>query len=309
MSGSVPLFIARRLAAIVVVAIAVSAATFLVLHGLFPETFTDTRPLLVELGHFLVRTFVQFDLGESATRPHGEVADLIFRGLAADASLVIGGTAAGLGLGVAGGALAERHPRGPVARLLDVLALLALCTPVYVIGMAGIFMFSPDIGAPLPIWLWETRAYVPLTEDPLRWVQSLVVPWVVTGLPLAALCLRMTRASLRETGGADFVRTARAKGLTPLRVTMRHAVPVAMPPVVSLAGAYMPLLIGNALLVEKVFSIPGVYRLVPQAVDLGNYPILQGLVLVSAVFVVVANGLVDLALGLTDPRVRSRSAR
>ena len=308
MSGSVPLFIARRLAAIVVVAIAVSAATFLVLHGLFPEAFTDTRPLFVELGHFLVRTFVQFDLGESATRPHGEVADLILRGLAADASLVIGGTAAGLALGVAGGALAERHPRGPVARLLDVLALLALCTPVYVIGMAGIFMFAPDIGAPLPIWLFETRAYVPLTEDSLQWLQALVVPWVVTGLPLAALCLRMTRAGLREANGADFVRTARAKGLTPLRVTMRHAVPVAMPPVVSLAGAYMPLLIGNALLVEKVFSVPGVYRLVPQAVDLGNYPILQGLVLVSAVFVVVANGLVDLALGLTDPRVRSRSA-
>lgn len=309
MTGSVPLFIARRLAGIVVVAIAVAAVTFLVLHGLFPETFTDTRPLVVELWHFLVRTFVHFDLGESTNRPFGEVEDLIFRGLAADAALVIGATAAGLALGAAGGALAERHPRGPVARLLDVLALLALCTPVYVIGMAAIFVFAPDIGAPLPFFLFETHIYVPLHEDPLRSVQSLVVPWLVTGLPLAALCLRMTRASLRETAGADFVRTARAKGLRPLRVTTRHTLPVAMPPVISLAGAYMPLLIGNALLVEKVFSIPGVYRLVPSAVDLGNYPILQGLVLVSAVFVVVANGLVDLALGLLDPRVRSSSAR
>jgi peptide/nickel transport system permease protein len=309
MTGSVPLFILRRLAGIAVVAVAVAALTFLVLHGLFPETFTDTRPLFVELWHFLVQTFVHLDLGESTTRPLGEVEDLIFRGLAADTALVIGGTVVGLALGAAGGALAERHPRGPVARLLDVLAILALCTPVYVIGMAGIFVFAPDIGAPLPFFLFETHTYVPLHENPLQWLQSLVVPWVVTGLPLAALCLRMTRASLRETAGADFVRTARAKGLRSLRVTTRHTLPVAMPPVVSLAGAYLPLLIGNVLLVEKVFSIPGAYKLVPNALDLGNYAIIQGLLLVTAVFVVVANGLVDLALALLDPRVRSSSAR
>src|SRR3712207_749958 len=151
MSGSVPLFILRRLAAIAAVAVAVAGLTFLALHGLFPETFSDTRPLLVELLHFLVQTFVHFDLGESTTRPFGEVEDLIMRGVAADLALVAGGTVAGLALGAVGGALAERHSSGWVARLLDVLALLALCTPVYVIGMAGIFLFAPDIGAPVPI--------------------------------------------------------------------------------------------------------------------------------------------------------------
>ena len=83
--------------------------------------------------------------------------------------------------------------------------------------------------------------------------------------------------------------------------------PVALPPVVSLAGAYTPLLIGNVILVEKVFDVPGIYRVIPNAIDVGNYPIIQGLVIVTAVFVVIVNGLVDIALAAIDPRTRSPS--
>src|SRR6476659_5742140 len=116
MAGSLPIFIARRLVAVVLIAVAASAVTFLTLHGLFPETFSDTHPLLVELWLFLQRTFIHFDLGESTSRPLGQVSWLIGRGLAADASLIVGGLGAGFAMGIAAGAVAARRPRSLLAR-------------------------------------------------------------------------------------------------------------------------------------------------------------------------------------------------
>ncbi len=260
MADSLPVFALRRLAAAAVLAVVVSAVTFLTLHGLYPEAFGDTRPLLVELWHFLVATFVRFDLGESQARPLGSVSELIGRGLAADFSLLVGGLIFGVAAGAAAGAVCARHPGTWRARILQLLGLLGLCTPVYVLGMSG--------------------------------------------APLAAVCMRMTRASIAEIRGEDFVRTARAKGLGPTAVTARHVVPVALPPVVSLAGAYTPLLIGNVILVEKVFDVPGIYRVIPSAIDVGNYPVIQGVVIVTAVLVVIVDGLVDIALAALDPRIR-----
>ena len=307
MAGSLPFFIARRLVAVVLIAVAASAVTFLTLHGLFPETFSDTHPLHVELWLFLERTFLHFDLGESTSRPLGEVSWLIGRGLAADASLIVGGLAAGFAMGIAAGALAARRPRSWVARTLDVLGLLALCTPVYVMAMAGILLFAPSIGAPLPLPLFEPHMYAPLTEDPIAWVRGLFVPWIIIGLPLAAVNMRLTRADLQEVLQQDYVRTATAKGLPPWAVMTRHMLPVSVPPAVSLTGAYVPLLVGNALLVENVYEIPGSFDLIPHAIDVGNYPVIQGLVIVSAVFVVVCNGIADIVLAALDPRVRHAS--
>jgi peptide/nickel transport system permease protein len=286
-------------------AVAVSALTFLTLHGLYPEAFNDTRPLFVELGHFLWTTFVHLDLGDSSARPLGPVTEQIARGIAADFSLLIGALAFGVAAGAWGGAVCARHPGSWRARILQLAALLALCAPVYAIGMATILLFKPGISAPFPIGILPYHGYIPLTENPLKWLHALVVPWMVAGAPLAAVCMRMTRASINEIHGEDFIRTAAAKGLSPAQIARRHVVPVAMPPVVSLAGAYTPLLIGNVILIEKVFDVPGVYQLIPSAIDTGNYPIIQGLVIVTAVFVVIVNGLVDIALAALDPRVRA----
>ena len=305
MADSLPVFALRRLLAAALLAVAVSALTFLTLHGLYPEAFGDTRPLLVELWHFLVATFIHFDLGQSQARPLGPVTELIGRGLGADFSLLIGALIFGIAAGTAGGSVCARHPGTWRARLLQLAALLALCTPVFVLGMASILLFKPGIDAPFPFGILPYHGYVPLTENPLKWLHSLVVPWMVAGAPLAAVCLRMTRASIAEIRGEDFIRTATAKGLSPTAVTARHLVPVALPPVVSLAGAYTPLLIGNVILIEKVFDVPGVYQLIPNALDVGNYPIIQGLVIVTAVFVVIVNGVVDIVLAALDPRIRS----
>ena len=305
MAHSLPVFALRRMLAAALLAVVVSALTFLTLHGLYPEAFNDTRPLLVECGHFLFQTFVRFDLGESVARPLGPVSELIGRGLVADFSLLIGAMVFGIAAGTWGGAVCARHPGTWRARILQLTALLAICTPVYVIGMAAILLFKPGISAPFPIGILPYHGYVPLTESPLQWLHSLVVPWMVAGAPLAAVCLRMTSASIREIRGEDFIRTAAAKGLSPAEITRRHVVPVAMPPVVSLGGAYTPLLIGNVILIEKVFDVPGVYQLIPSALDTGNYPIIQGLVIVTAIFVVIINGLVDIVLAALDPRVRA----
>jgi peptide/nickel transport system permease protein len=157
----------------------------------------------------------------------------------------------------------------------------------------------------LPIGLVAPSTYVGFTRDSLTWLHSLLVPWLVAGAPLAGMCLRMTRATLPEAMEADFVRTATAKGLSPARVTARHTLPVALAPTLSLAGACLPLLVGNIVLVEAVFGIPGLYRLIPGALDNGNFPVLQGIVIVGSVFVVVANAIVDGTLAALDPRVRS----
>ena len=179
-----------------------------------------------------------------------------------------------------------------------------LCAPVYVVGLLAILLFAPAVDAPLPVFIVAPNSYRPLTEDPLAWFQALLVPWIVAGLPLAAMCLRMVRATLPDAAAEDFVRTATAKGLPPRRITVLHTLPVAVPPTLSLAGAYAPMLLANVILVEAVFGIPGIYRLIPSALDNHNFPVLQAIVIVGAVFVVVANAIVDVCLAALDPRVR-----
>jgi peptide/nickel transport system permease protein len=300
------MFVLRRLVAVVLVALGAATLVFLTLHGLFPETFNDTHPLFVELWLFLERTFLHFDLGQSRFPPFRDVTGILGQGLAADASVIVGGLALGFLLGTGAGAVAARRPRSLLARAMDVAALLALCTPVYVMGMAAIFLFAPSIGAPVPIFFADPSKYVAIQDNPLEWVRSLIVPWIVLALPLAAINMRLTRADLRELLREDFVRTATAKGLPPWVVATRHMLPVAMPPAVSLTGAYVPLLVGNVLLIEAVYGIPGSFRLLPRAISFGDYPVIQGLVLVSAFFVVVCNGVADVVLAWLDPRIRQK---
>ena len=121
------------------------------------------------------------------------------------------------------------------------------------------------------------------------------------------MCLRMVRATLPEVVGEDYVRTATAKGLAPRRITLLHTLPVALPPTLSLIGAYIPIMLANVILVEAVFGIPGIYRLIPSAVDDRNFPVLMAIVIVASVLVVVFNAIVDVLHAALDPRVRAES--
>jgi peptide/nickel transport system permease protein len=304
-SDSFAVYVARRAFSVVIVAVTLSSLTFLMLHVLTPESFDDPRPVYVELLDYLNGLFLHADLGSSTQQPFLPVRGMLGDALPADVSLLVGVMVVGPALGIAGGTVCARRPGTIVARLLEGLAAVFLCAPVYFVGFLLILLFAPNVGAPIPIPLVTVNTYRGLGDDPLEWLRSLLVPWFVAGLPLAALCLRMIRGTLPEVLSEDYVRTATAKGVSPRRVTLLHTLPVALPATLALIGTYIPILLANVILVEAVFGIPGIYRLIPGAVDSRNFPVLMAIVIVGSVLVVVANAIADVLQAALDPRVRA----
>ena len=305
MSDSFAVYVVRRALAVVAVAVTLSAVTFLMLHLLTPESFDDPRPLHVELFTYLRDVFLRADFGISTQQPFLPVRSMLGDAIPADLSLLVGAMAVGSVMGVLGGTICARRPGTFVARALQVLAAIFLCAPVYFVGFLVILLFAPSVGAPIPIPLVTVNTYQGLGEDPAAWLRALIVPWFVAGLPLAAQCLRMVRATLPEVVAEDYVRTATAKGLAPRRITFLHTLPVALPPTLALIGTYIPLMLTNVILVEAVFGIPGIYRLIPSAVDGRNFPVLMAIVIVASVLVVVFNAIADVLQAALDPRVRA----
>jgi len=304
-SDSFAFYVARRALAVVAVTVTLSAVTFLMLHLLTPESFVDPRPLHVELFTYLRDIFLRADFGDSTQRPFQPVRSMLAEALPADLALLVGAMLVGSVLGIAGGTICARRPRTFVSRVLQGLAAVLMCAPVYFVGFLVILLFAPNVGAPIPIPLVTVNTYQSLGQDPVAWLRSLLVPWLVAGAPLAALCLRMVRATLPEVLTEDYVRTATAKGLTPRRITVVHTLPVALPATLALIGTYIPILLANVILVEAVFGIPGIYRLIPGAVDSRNFPLLMAIVIVGSVLVVVANAIADVLQAALDPRVRA----
>jgi peptide/nickel transport system permease protein len=298
-------FAARRVAAAVFIAMLVAAITFVMLHVLSPQSFFDPRPLPTQLVDYLWNAFTQFDLGQSYQPPFRPVDDLIIERLGADLALFVGAAVFGIAAGVLGGVIVARHPRSKRAFLLNIVGTFAICAPVYWVALLSLVLFGRGIGRVVDLgFLIDTGVYESLYDDPLAWFGSLLVPWIIAGAPLAAICMRLTASTMRDVDDEDFVRTALAKGLSERRVAYRHTLPSAISPTVSFAGAYAPLLVGNALLVEQVFNIPGVFRYTSGAVSNGDFPLLQGMVLVGALFVVFGNLVADLILARLDPRTR-----
>lgn len=187
-------------------------------------------------------------------------------------------------------------------RLVDyavsVFALLGLSLPSFFLGILLILLFSLQLG-----WL-PPAGYVPFTEAPLDNLRHMVLPSVSLGLVLAAATARIVRSTMLETLGRDFIRTARAKGLAEPRVLYRHALRNALIPVVTVVGLQFGTLLGGAVIIEQVFSLPGVGRFALEGINLRDYPVVQGAVLlISAAFIVV-NLLVDILYSLIDPRIR-----
>jgi peptide/nickel transport system permease protein len=306
MTGSYLTFAARRMVTAGVIAVLVAAITFVMLHVLRPESFFDPRPLPTQLVDYLWGAFTRFDLGQSYQPPFRPVGDLIRERMWADISLFAGAAVFGVAAGMAGGVYCARRPRSLRARLFAAAAMVALCAPVYWVALVTLLLFGKGFGVVVGLGFVDTGIYRSLTDDPVRWFGSLLVPWIVAGLPLAAICMRLTTASMVDTADAEFIRTALGKGLSERRVAIRHTLPAASVPTISFAGAYTPLLVGNALLVEQVFNIPGVFRYTPGAISNGDFPLLQGMIIVSAVLVVIGNLAADLVLARLDPRVRTQ---
>jgi ABC-type dipeptide/oligopeptide/nickel transport system permease component len=247
------------------------------------------RPLPVQYGRFVLRA-LRGDLGMSI-RTGVPVGREVLDRLPHTAILAAGGVALAVGLGLIAGLGAALSRRVIVDRLLTAGSLLAASTPSYWLALMLMLVFSVTLG-----WLPAIGVGTPL---------HYVLPCLALGLQSAGAVARMTRATVRDVLGQDFLRAARAKGVPEWRVLLRHGLRNALLPVLTLVGLRIGGLLAGTVLVESVFAVPGVGRMMVDAVVARDFPVVQGGVLVVAAMVVVVNGLTDVVARALDPRVRA----
>ena len=214
---------------------------------------------------------------------------------------------AGLVLGIAGGVYCAARPNSALTHVLHVVAMFGVCAPVYVVGLMTLLLFGSHIGKAADLGIPTT--YTPFGDDPGKWATSMVAPWLVVAFPIAGAALRVMRSSTVEVRGEDYLRTARAKGLSERDVFRHHALRPSVAPVLSMAAATANVILLNMVLVERAFSIPGVFGHLNGAIDNGDFPILFALTIEGAIIVCACNLLADLALMAVDPRIRASRAR
>ena len=181
------------------------------------------------------------------------------------------------------------------------IALAGVSLPIFFTGLLSkaIFVYGPS-------WLnlYTEVTYVPFTDNPIDWAENLFLPWVTLAFLYAALYARLTRAGMLETMGEDYIRTARAKGLKERRVIFKHGLRSALTPIVTIFGLDFGLLLGGAVLTERVFNLPGIGQYAYQAIENNDLPQILAVTMVAAFFVVFANLVVDIVYAVVDPRVR-----
>jgi peptide/nickel transport system permease protein len=181
--------------------------------------------------------------------------------------------------------------------------LTGLSFPTFVFGLLLLYVLFFRLTL-LGVEIFPAAGYVPLTESPLQWARHLLLPWVTIAFVTAATYARLTRGQLLEVLGQDYIRTARAKGLSERRVVYRHGMRSAITPLFTQFGLDIALLLGGLVVTEQVFGLPGIGRLAVDGVIRGDQPVIIGVVLFASFFVVIANVLVDLGYAMLDSRVR-----
>lgn len=262
------------------------------------------QPLYKQLGHYLLR-LAQLDLGWSA-RNNMSVAQLLMSRLPATLLLMVAAITLAVVAGAALGTLAARRVNSPTDNVIAVFALLSYATPLFWLGLMLIVLFSVTLR-----WL-PTGGMESVGTGLTGWARvtdvaaHAVLPTITLGLFYMAVYTRLVRASVLEVKEMDYVRMARAKGLSPARVTLRHVFRNAMLPMVTMLGVQVGSLLGGAVVVEMVFSWPGLGRLAFDAVLARDLNLLLGIVLASAVLVILINIAVDLLYARLDPRIEVR---
>jgi peptide/nickel transport system permease protein len=259
------------------------------------------KPWYTQYFHYMRRLVLHFDFGYSY-QSNVSVKTLIFDRLPATVSLTIGAAVVWLVAGIAIGTISAVRRRSLFDRAAMGGALVAISAPVFWLGLMSLFLFAKDIGK---VHIFPgAGSYVPLSQDPIKWFTSLILPWLVLAASFAAIYARLLRANLIDVMSEDYIRTARAKGLPERRVVLRHGIRAAITPIVTAAGLDIGVLLGGAILTETVFNIPGIGRLAYDSILNGDLPMIQGTVLLGAFFIVMANLIVDVLYAFIDPRVR-----
>jgi peptide/nickel transport system permease protein len=268
------------------------------------ERFGLDKPVPVQLGYYMLR-LVQGDLGFSA-RNGVSVVHLIMTRLPATLGLMGASLLLAVVAGAVLGVLAARRPNSPTDNAIAVLSMLSYATPLFWLGLMLIALFAVTLR-----WL-PTGGLESVGMGLTGWAQVVdlarhaVLPVVTLGLFFMAVFTRLVRTSVLEVKEMDYVRMARAKGLSPTRVTWRHVFRNAMLPLVSMLSVQVGAMLGGAVVVEMVFGWPGLGRLAFDAVLSRDLNLLLGIVMVSAVLVVVVNIAVDLLYARLDPRIEVR---
>ena len=186
------------------------------------------------------------------------------------------------------------------------IGLIAISVPVFWLGEVANLITQDKLHHTFLFSWVPAPGYVPFTTDPVAWFTHLLIPWIVLATLYIGLYARVLRSSLLETQDEDYVRTARAKGLSRRRVLLRHVLRNSLMAYVSLFGLDLGALIGGgALVVEVVFALPGIGLLTYQAIGRLDLPVIMGVVLYGAFFIVLINALVDIGYAALDPRVRA----
>ncbi|MEZ5115192.1 MAG: ABC transporter permease [Candidatus Nanopelagicales bacterium] len=216
-------------------------------------------------------------------------------------SLAIGASILWLIVGLGIGILSALRRGSFFDRFAMIIALAGVSLPIYFTGLLLLYIFS--YGPPALRW-FPNVTFVPFSENPAEWARNLVLPWVSLAFLYAALYARLTRANMLETMSEDYIRTATAKGLPRRKVIGKHALRAALTPIVTIFALDIGALLGGAILTETTFSLPGLGRLAVDAIRSQDLPIIMGVTIFAAIFIVLANVVVDVLYGVIDPRVR-----
>jgi len=310
-------FVFRRLVAMVFVLFAVTIVTFLIFNvipngdpalrmaGKIP-TETNIAAIREEWG-FNDNVFKQYglmmqkvftgDLESYFTQLN--VGEEIVRGLPATLSLAIGAAILWLTVSIAFGLYSAMRAGKVADRLLTILALIGISMPVFWIGALMNHYLGFKLG------LFPNGGYVPLTEDPIDWLYHMILPWTALSILFIGFYSRVLRSNVLDTINEDYVRTARAKGLSERRVMFRHVLRNSMIPIITLWGLDFGFVLGGgAILTETVFNLEGVGQYAAESIAQLDQPPVVAVTLFGAFFIVFVNAIVDIAYAALDPRIR-----
>ncbi|MDA8312646.1 MAG: ABC transporter permease [Actinomycetota bacterium] len=259
------------------------------------------RPWYVQYGHFIWE-LLHGNLGFDYY--HDEpVTTIVAQGIPITLSLIVGAAPIWLLIGVLTGMYSARHPRSFLDRSFTTFALAFYSTPTFVLGVLLILLLYYQLTIH-GIALFPGSGFTPLTQNPFEWFRGLVLPWLTLALVAAATYTRLTRSSMLDVLGEDYVRTARAKGLSERRVVWRHALRAALTPILTQFGIDVGTLVGGTVITEQVFGLPGLGWTAVHSIEQQDLPVIIGIVIVASAAVVVANIVVDALYAFVDPRVR-----
>jgi peptide/nickel transport system permease protein len=331
-------YIIRRLVAALLLLVVISAVTFAIfflvprLAGADADTLASryvgraagqeqihqaavrlgfTDPLYVQYGRFVkgIVAGTTYDtgtevvdcpapcLGYSFITANPVTPDLVDR-LPVTMSLALGAAVLWLIGGVATGVLSALRKGSIFDRAAMSIALAGVSLPIFFTGLLSLSIFSYALG-----WLPGGGTYVALTTNPFDWAYHLILPWVTLAFLYAAIYARLTRAGMLETMNEDYVRTARAKGLPERTVITKHVMRASLTPIVTIFGLDLGLLLGGAILTESTYSLPGIGKYAVDAIAANDLPKVLGVTLVAAIFIIIANLVVDIVYAAIDPRV------